>query len=78
MSATEPKSLAEDSPLPVDLAFVVQLREACRPDLREFQGRVEHITTGDSCSFGSLDELQVFMALTVGEASVKADGDRAH
>jgi hypothetical protein len=44
-----------------DHAFVVQLRTGVRIGLDELRGRVEHLTSGRSATFASLEDLLTFM-----------------
>jgi len=48
--------------LPVSRSFVVQLSADTSRDSRRFRGRVEHIASGRSRRFESLDELEAFLA----------------
>jgi len=48
--------------LPVRRAFVVQFRAEADVERGRFEGRVEHVMSGQSSRFHSLDELLVFMA----------------
>jgi hypothetical protein len=55
-----PALQATEAPLPVERAFVVQLRaQAAGRDL--FVGRAEHIASGAAVRFGSADELIAFI-----------------
>ena len=53
---------ANESPLPPDRAFVVQLRRQAAPDAEVFIGRVEHIASGQVARFDSAAELVTFIA----------------
>jgi len=46
----------------VSRSFVVQLSADTSRDSRRFRGRVEHIASGRSRRFESLDELEAFLA----------------
>lgn len=59
MSQSLPQPYA---PLRPDLAFVVQLQSPMQPE--QFVGRVEHIASGQSLRFASLDELYAFFGKT--------------
>ena len=50
-------SSADAAPLPVRRAFVVQFNAQTQVELGRFTGRVEHVVTGHSRRFQSLDEL---------------------
>jgi hypothetical protein len=41
--------------------FVIQLRPGCDPAEGQFVGRIEHIDTGRSGSFRSLEELRAMI-----------------
>lgn len=43
-------------------AFVLQLSETSDPVSSNFQGRVEHVGSGQSTQFDSLAELEAFLA----------------
>ena len=55
--------------LPVSRSFVVQFTRDTAPAARCFRGRVEHIESGRSRRFASLDELVAFVGevLATGE-----------
>ena len=48
--------------LPVDRAFVVQLRATAAVAQGQLTGRVEHVLSGQAAHFRTLDELLAFMA----------------
>jgi len=48
--------------LPPSAAFVIQLGTDSDLTTRRLRGRVEHVTSGHSDRFGSLDELIAFIA----------------
>ena len=49
------------APLPVELAFVVQLRRLPASNAEDLTGRVEHLTSGDALRFTSEAELIDFL-----------------
>jgi hypothetical protein len=51
--------------LPVERAFVVQLRPEALPEEGLLVGRVEHVVSGRSEHFDSLPELLAFLGRTV-------------
>ena len=51
---------AAQAPLPVELAFVVQLRRMPASNAQDLAGRVEHLTSGDALRFTSEAELLAF------------------
>ena len=57
-----PPSLATNKPLPVQRAFVVQLYATAAVAQGQLAGRVEHVLSGQSTHFHTLEELQAFMA----------------
>ena len=50
------------TPLPAERAFVVQLRVEAAVEQGHYAGRVEHVVSGQSAHFGTLEELLAFMA----------------
>jgi hypothetical protein len=60
-SCLAPQSTEHASLLP-QYAFVVQLRAGADVQQGRIQGRVEHIQSGQSIPFDSLDQLLQFMA----------------
>ena len=48
--------------LPVQRAFVVQFRAEADVERGHFEGRVEHVVSGQATLFHSLDELLAFFA----------------
>ena len=50
------------SSLPVSRSFVVQFTADTVPVSQQFRGRVEHIESGRSRRFASLEDLGVFLA----------------
>lgn len=57
-------------PLPTNRAFVVQLRAQPPGDLLVWDGRVEHVVSGQATHFHTLDELVAFISRVL--ASVPA------
>lgn len=55
------RDAAEQPSLPVQRAFVVQLRAEADIERERFVGRVEHVMSGQAASFHSLKDLLVFM-----------------
>ena len=53
---------SEKAPLSVHRAFVVYLRTRSHVARRPIEGRVEHVVSGQSIHFASLEELLAFMA----------------
>ena len=51
----------ETSPLLPEQAFLVQFREATDLAPEHWEGRVEHVVSGEATSFHSLDELRLFV-----------------
>ena len=47
--------------LPTDRAFVLQVHATAEVDQGRFEGRVEHIVSGQATRFHSLDELLAFI-----------------
>ncbi|MEW6268822.1 MAG: hypothetical protein AB1689_05940 [Thermodesulfobacteriota bacterium] len=60
------------SMLPTDRAFVVQLSAEADPGTRRLSGRVEHVVSGESVRFESLEQLLAFIA---GMSGVAAEHD---
>lgn len=52
----------EDAPLSPYWAFVVHFRTSTAIEAGQISGRVEHVISGHSTHFASLDELVAFMA----------------
>jgi hypothetical protein len=50
-----------EAPLSPQWAFVVQLREGTALTLERMQGRIEHIVSGQACTFRSFAEARTFM-----------------
>ena len=53
---------ADDRPLPVQRAFVVQLHATADVAQARFVGRIEHVVSGQALHFHTLEELLAFMA----------------
>jgi hypothetical protein len=53
---------AEQAPLSVHRAFVVHFRENNDVAHRQMSGRVEHVVSGQSAHFASLEDLLAFIA----------------
>jgi hypothetical protein len=53
---------ADDRPLPVQRAFVVQLHATADIAQARFVGRIEHVVSGRALHFHTLEELLAFMA----------------
>lgn len=62
---------AEQTPLSVHRAFVVHFRENNEVAHRQMSGRVEHVVSGQSTHFASLEELLDFIGcvLALGRGS---------
>ena len=56
------RNAAEQPSLPVQRAFVVQLRPEANVERGHFIGRIEHVMSGQAVNFDSLEGLLVFMA----------------
>ena len=54
--------------LPPSRSFVVQFGGAAAPSAGTFVGRIEHIASGRSRRFGSLEELSAFVAEVLASA----------
>ncbi len=52
---------ASDQPLPSDRAFIVQFHAAAGDGSVVFEGRVEHLNSGDVGHFSSSEELCVIL-----------------
>ena len=51
--------------LPSDRAFVVQLRGDAAVEQGDFRGRVEHLVSGQTTHFESVEEVMAFIARVV-------------
>jgi len=56
----ETHSPPEAAPQPLERAFVVQFRQSTQPEPDWFNGRVEHVMSGQFASFESPRELKAF------------------
>ena len=65
-----PQDQAEQAPLSVHCAFVVHFRVNSDVTEGRLAGRVEHVVSGQSVHFASLEELLAFIARTL--ATVRA------
>jgi hypothetical protein len=62
--------------LPTNRAFVVQFHAQTSEALSAYEGRIEHVVSGQVARFHSLEELLAFMcAATVGLAVIAAAAD---
>jgi hypothetical protein len=57
-----PQQQTGQAPLSVHWAFVVHLRTSSDAARGQVDGRVEHVVSGQSAHFNSLEELLAFMA----------------
>ena len=57
-----PQQQTEKAPLSVHRAFVVHFRTSSNVARGPIEGRVEHVVSGQSTHFDSLEELLTFMA----------------
>lgn len=64
-----PLAAVNESPLPPDRAFVVQLRAQGDADAELFVGRVEHITSGAAERFDSAEGLITFVTRVLASAT---------
>jgi len=55
-------SPADEQPLPVERAFVVQMHVTAEIAHGRIVGRVEHVMSGQALHFHTLEELLTFMA----------------
>ena len=69
------KPPADESPLSPHRAFVVQLREQADVERGCWVGRVEHVTSGRTTHFQSLEEMLAFIAGILGSPIGGAPGD---
>jgi hypothetical protein len=65
-----PQQLIGKAPLSVHRAFVVHFRTSSNIACGPIEGRVEHVVSGQSTHFDSLEKLLAFMARVL--ASVRA------
>jgi hypothetical protein len=71
-----PQDSAEKPSLPVQRAFVVQFRAEADVEGGRFEGRVEHVVSGQASLFHSLEELLSFMASVLIQVLPRPAGDR--
>ena len=64
------------SPYPIQHAFVVQLAADTALDSKGMTGRVEHVASGQTARFESMDALQVFVAQVLGALASPSGGER--
>lgn len=64
----------QESPLPVDRAFVVQFLSKSNVQLGQFQGRAEHIASGQVFHFNSQQEFFDFVLRKLSPTSL-GDGE---
>lgn len=62
----------DESPLSPRRAFVVQVREKADVELDYWAGRIEHVTSGQSTHFQSLQEMVAFISGVLASLSRKA------
>ena len=56
---------SETSYLPADRSFVVQIEAFVEINKGQFSGRIEHIVTGKSARFQSLEQLFAFIEINI-------------
>jgi hypothetical protein len=56
-----------EAPLSPHWAFVVQLREGTALTLEGMQGRIEHIVSGQACTFSAFEAARTFMERVLAE-----------
>jgi hypothetical protein len=59
--------------LPSNRAFVVQFRSPPAGELARYDGRVEHLVSGQVARFHSLEELLAFMIRVLSDVQHQAD-----
>jgi hypothetical protein len=57
--------------LPVRRAFVVQFRAETDVEQKRFEGRVEHVVSGQALSFHALEELLAFFAQVLSRVRIE-------
>jgi hypothetical protein len=67
-------SLSQPS-LPTNRAFVVQFRASPSQDTPTYEGRVEHLVSGDEARFHSLEELIGFMTRVLTNVERRLDAE---
>ena len=60
-------------PLPANRAFVVQFRAQPSGEPFRWEGRVEHLTSGQTARFASQDALQAFITRVLSEISANPE-----
>ena len=65
---------AQPSTLPANQAFVVQFRSKLEVSCGQFEGRAEHIETGEVVHFTSDRELLNFITRMLKASSIDTDG----
>lgn len=68
----EPR-LQKPSSLPTNRAFVLQLRADADVEQGRFDGRIEHVVSGQTALFHSLEELVQFLAKVLSPAHRQQD-----
>ena len=61
--------------LPTNRAFVVQFRASPSQDTPTYEGRVEHLVSGEEARFHSLDELIEFMTRLLANVEQELDAE---
>ena len=64
---------ASQPSLPSDRVFVVQFRAQPTGDASAYDGRVEHLVSGQVVRFHSLEELLAFMIRVLADVQAQAD-----
>jgi hypothetical protein len=67
------RALSTASHLPTDRAFVVQFTASTSLPQQQVTGRVEHVVSGQSTHFQSLEELLAFIAQVFEQKQGKGD-----
>jgi len=73
---SQPLAAVNESPLPPDRAFVVQLRPQSDSGAELFVGRVEHLTSGVAERFASAEGLIMFITRMLASAAASSDRRR--
>jgi hypothetical protein len=61
----------KESALPTNRAFVVQFRSQGEATLLRYEGRVEHLVSGQATHFQSWEELRLFIECTLDSVAEK-------